>query len=103
MSARASRLSLVGLLSLLTSTIFAPSPLSASAIMTLKGTVFSVLRDQYVVQSGRELFYLEKKALTPDVREQFEKASAHEITVDVPMNAIMRVRKSQGENGKSAR
>jgi hypothetical protein len=75
-------------------------PLQASGVMTLKGTVFSVLRDEYVIQSGKELFYLSKEALPRDTRDQFEKANAHEITLDVPMTAIMKVRTSPEDGGK---
>jgi hypothetical protein len=82
---------------LLASVALAPMTGHASAVMTLKGTVFSILRDEFVIQSGRELFYLKKDALPQDTREQFEKASAHEITVDVPMTAITKVRTSQDE------
>lgn len=76
---------------------------AASAVMTLKGTVFSILRDEYVIQSGHELFYLSKEALPRDTRDQFEKASAHEITVDVPMTAITKVRTSQESKKPSSR
>ena len=77
--------------------VLCPTLIYAGGVMTLKGSVFSVMRDEFVIQSGHELFYVKKDALTADQREKFEKARSHEITVDVPMNAITRVRSSKAE------
>lgn len=89
----------VGIALLFASVALCPATGQASAVMTLKGTVFSILRDEFVIQAGHELFYLKKDALPQDTRDQFEKANAHEITLDVPMTAITRVRTSP-EGGK---
>jgi hypothetical protein len=82
--------------------LLSPNLTVASAIMTLKGTVFSVMREEFVLQVGNELYYIKKDGLGSDQREQFEKASTHEITVDVPMTAITRVRNPKEDQKKPA-
>jgi hypothetical protein len=72
-------------------------PAVASAVLTLKGKVFSILPTEFVLLSDNELFHIRKDALTPEQRKRFETASTHQITIDVPLDAITRVRPSRVE------
>ncbi len=60
--------------------------------MTLKGVIYSVMQDEFVIQTGKELYHIRKDALPADQRAKFEQAGTHEIVVQVPMDSITRVR-----------
>jgi hypothetical protein len=79
-----------------------PQAAHAAGLLSIKGTVFSILQEEFVIQSGRELFHLKKKALPQEQRAILEKAGAHEITVDVPFDAITRVRSGRPETKSPA-
>ena len=72
--------------------ILCPTLTYAAGMLSLKCTVFSILPDEVVLESGRELFHLRKDALPADQRKAIESAGAHELTLDIPMSAITRVR-----------
>src|SRR4051794_34950147 len=74
--------------------VLCPAFAHAADTMALKGTVFSSMHDEYVIRSGDALVHLRKNLLPHELRERFDKASAHEISTDVPMEAIVRIRRS---------
>lgn len=84
----------------LTLSAIASAAIPAAAVMTLKGTVYSVLKEEFVLQADRELYHIRKDALTPDARKKIETANTREITVDVPMQSILKVRSAKGAVGK---
>jgi hypothetical protein len=57
-----------------------------------RGTVFSKLGDEYVIQSGRELVHIRKDGLSNEQRSRIDGAGAHEIALAVPASAITRIR-----------
>lgn len=64
----------------------------ASAVMSVQGKVFSITSDEFVILSGLDLIHVRKTSLSPEQRKQLETASTRQITIELPMESVTRVR-----------
>jgi hypothetical protein len=83
------RLSLLGL-----GLLFCSPDIFADGILHLKGKVFSLMPEVYIIESGPELIELRKSSLPEDLRTELENSNTRAISLGIPMSAIVRIRRS---------
>jgi hypothetical protein len=64
----------------------------ADTLLQVEGKIYSLSRDEVVIQDRKTLFTIKKDALPPETVAQLEKANAKKVSLRVPLAAITKTR-----------